>query len=332
MLALPMISGYCDKFPHARISVLAAPSSRAVFEGQHFVHEIIDFNFLNVVKILFRKFDLAVDAMPYFRHSALIAWFSSRYVVGFDTFKQRGKLYHHKIPFDDQIHMVHILNRLFIYGELNSHELIPVVKRNIGNREVLKELSRAKIKIGIHLGTAKTAPWRAWRFDHFRILIHRILRYYPESVIFLSGSESEKAVNMKMLNEIGNPRVIDLAGRCDLHEFAALLEQLDLFVSSDTGPMHVSASMRCPTIGLFGPNTPVRFGPFPLNKNVPLFKPPEGYEPTINVHKGEFGGKEDEAANVINRITPDEVFVEVETILLRNQSRREVIQPSRSSP
>ena len=93
LLALPMVKAYRDEFPKAKITVLVTHSSRAVFQGQRFVDEIIDFNLITLLNLLFRKLDLAIDTMPYFRHSALISRVTSRYVIGLDIFKHRSKLY-----------------------------------------------------------------------------------------------------------------------------------------------------------------------------------------------------------------------------------------------
>jgi ADP-heptose:LPS heptosyltransferase len=52
-------------------------------------------------------------------------------------------------------------------------------------------------------------------------------------------------------------RVTDLA----LPELAALLGELDVFITGDTGPMHLAAAMGTPVVALFGPSNPVRYGP-----------------------------------------------------------------------
>ena len=56
-------------------------------------------------------------------------------------------------------------------------------------------------------------------------------------------------------------------------------------LSSDTGPMHIAAAQKTPTIGLFCPNTPVRFGPLG-KKNSYVYKPVT-LRPCINVFKYE---------------------------------------------
>ena len=67
----------------------------------------------------------------------------------------------------------------------------------------------------------------------------------------------------------------------------AFIEQARLVISNDTGPVHIGAAMKTPTIGLFGPNLPERFGPFG-RRNVAIYKPGScKLSPCINVHEGE---------------------------------------------
>ena len=58
----------------------------------------------------------------------------------------------------------------------------------------------------------------------------------------------------------GSPR--DFTGRTGLRELAALLEQADLLVTGDSGPMHLASAVGTPVVGLFGPTT-AEWGFFP---------------------------------------------------------------------
>lgn len=46
-----------------------------------------------------------------------------------------------------------------------------------------------------------------------------------------------------------------------LRDFAALVESFDLFVTGDTGPMHLSHAVGTKNVAIFGPSDPVRYGP-----------------------------------------------------------------------
>jgi heptosyltransferase-2 len=320
LLALPVLEGIRRRFPDAAIDVVVTPSSKAVFAHQPFVREVLNLDGGGILRLLRsrNRYDVALDMMPYFRHSALVSFWCARFSTGFDTFPHRSKLYDHAIPFDDTVHMVRMFDRFNLWDHgFHSGELVPLHRVTTTDPGLIRYLASDAPRIGIHLGTAQTAPWRAWRFDNFRALIQALLNAHPRLLVFLTGSSAESASNRRMVEEVGDPRLIRLDGRLTLHELADFMAHLDGFISSDTGPMHLSAAMGCPTIGLFGPNTPVRFGPFPPERHRALYLPLPGYRPTINVHKGEFGSPEDAGHDVINRITPRMVFEEAERLFLR---------------
>ena len=54
---------------------------------------------------------------------------------------------------------------------------------------------------------------------------------------------------------------VNCAGLLSLDEFIALLERSSLFLTSDSGPMHIAASVGTPLVALFGPEAPRSYGP-----------------------------------------------------------------------
>ena len=55
--------------------------------------------------------------------------------------------------------------------------------------------------------------------------------------------------------------VVDLAGSLDVVVMAAVLEQLSLFITPDTGPMHLADAVGTPLVAIHGPSDPARWGP-----------------------------------------------------------------------
>jgi ADP-heptose:LPS heptosyltransferase len=53
-----------------------------------------------------------------------------------------------------------------------------------------------------------------------------------------------------------------LAPPTDLHELAAVLQRCSLMVANDTGPLHLAAALGTPSLGLFGPTSARRNGPY----------------------------------------------------------------------
>ncbi|ACX71943.1 glycosyl transferase family 9 [Methanocaldococcus vulcanius M7] len=292
LLTLPMIkklkeNGY-------DISVLVTKRSKGVFENVDFVDEIIDLgDFFKIIK-KFKKYDVVIDTEPYLNISAILGWFLGKKVVGFKGLF-RDKLYDLKIEYIDKTHAVYnFCNMLRPFGiDYKPEKLIPL-KYTEKDREnvdkLLKEYSLEDKKlIGIHCGTAETAPWRSWKKEKFAKLIEKLVEdgFY----VILTGSKGDYKVNEKVLNLVDdrfNDKVFNFAGKTNLREFAYLLTKFEVFISNDTGPMHLSAAMETKTIGLFGPNLPERFAPFGRG-NIAIYKADSlDCSPCINVHKGEF--------------------------------------------
>jgi ADP-heptose:LPS heptosyltransferase len=82
------------------------------------------------------------------------------------------------------------------------------------------------------------------------------------ATIVLTGDEGDRAVVEEVKAAIPpDVRVIDLAGRADLLTLGAVLQCLRVFITGDTGPMHFAAALGTPTVALFGPSDPARWGP-----------------------------------------------------------------------
>jgi ADP-heptose:LPS heptosyltransferase len=124
---------------------------------------------------------------------------------------------------------------------------------------------------------------RRWPPQHFAELATRLARDL-DARIALIGSRSEREWTGEVTARVGPEctRLANLAGRLDTAALNALLERADLFVGNDSGPMHLAAALGTPTLGLFGPETPVMYEPLGRRARA-LYRPP-ACSPCINVH------------------------------------------------
>ena len=112
--------------------------------------------------------------------------------------------------------------------------------------------------IGINLGT--TWGTKSWALDRFADVIAEIqLRF--EGAIVLTGSSSEVGLG-KALQELIKTEVINLIGKTTILQLGALIERCNLYLTCDSGPMHIAAAVGTPTIALFGPTNPQRHRPY----------------------------------------------------------------------
>jgi lipopolysaccharide heptosyltransferase II len=101
---------------------------------------------------------------------------------------------------------------------------------------------------------------KRWPPERYALVADRLVGRHGGGVILL-GDESERELNFNIRNDIPHP-VLDLTGRLDLDEMAAVMQLSDAVIANDTGPMQLAVAVGTPTVGLFGPTDAGRFGPY----------------------------------------------------------------------
>ena len=151
----------------------------------------------------------------------------------------------------------------------------------------------------VHPGAAY--PARCWPAERWAAVAASLT---PEVVI--TGSAAERSLAMRVADRAAIDPARVLAGRTDLLELAAIVDGARLVVSGDTGIAHLATAMRTPSVVLFGPTSPARWGP-----------PPERHWHRV-IWKGHEGNP--------NAMEPDPglLAIGVEDVLLAVASLREV--------
>ena len=103
----------------------------------------------------------------------------------------------------------------------------------------------------------KTKLWEKEKFAELSDWLNAQLGFH---VVF-TGSQSDRSIIEDIINR-SDYGAINLAGKTSLKELAYLYSRCRLLISTDTGPMHIAAAMRCRVIALFGPTAPWRTGPY----------------------------------------------------------------------
>jgi ADP-heptose:LPS heptosyltransferase len=120
---------------------------------------------------------------------------------------------------------------------------------------------------------------RKWPEQRYADLANAILREYPGTFVAFVGAKSERDYVDRIVNLVGSPRAASLAGQLGIRELLALFSITDLFVSNDSGPMHLACLVDTPIVGLFFADTPTLFAPIgsrtrtvgPSLYSIPLF-------------------------------------------------------------
>ncbi|HBW23922.1 MAG: asparagine synthase (glutamine-hydrolyzing) [Elusimicrobia bacterium GWA2_56_46] len=123
-----------------------------------------------------------------------------------------------------------------------------------------KELERLGLSgarlIGFNPGAFR--PSRRWPLENWKALAGLLLAKYPDARVAVSGSREEAEAYAGLA---AGGRVVILDGTYDMGKLAALFKKMDLFITNDTGPMHIAAAVGTKVAAIFGPGDADRFAP-----------------------------------------------------------------------
>jgi ADP-heptose:LPS heptosyltransferase len=118
----------------------------------------------------------------------------------------------------------------------------------------------------LNANTSDLVPNRRWPTESYAALARRLLED-PRVSIVLTGTDEERTGSDLLRDAIGRcDRVANLAGATTLDQLIALFSVSDLLITNDSGSAHFASGTEIATIVLFGPETPLIFGPVGANQ------------------------------------------------------------------
>ncbi len=126
-------------------------------------------------------------------------------------------------------------------------------------RELLRTAQGGSPIVGLHVSGGR--PVKQWDLERFATAAERLARERQATIVFTGTTDDRAIVDRVIARLPPDIRSIDAAGALDLPVLGALLQQMDLLITGDTGPMHLAAAVGTPIVALFGPSDPARYGP-----------------------------------------------------------------------
>lgn len=278
-LSTPVIKAVRDKFPKAHIAFCVQPHAVGIVSGSPYLNEIIIYDKKNehkglwgivgfIFKIMKKRFDIAMILHPTNRMNltCFLAGIPKR--VGYN--RKMGFLLTDKMPHTKQEGKKHEVEYTldvarYMGIEPKGTELYIKVGEDV-KKDVEKLFSEYGIAkdhkiIAIHPGAS--CPSKRWSAKNFSDLADRLVNAYGVKVIVLGGKDD--CQYSKRVVEKAKSSLIDLTGKTDISLLAGILSRSSLFVSNDSGPVHIAVSVGTPVIAIFGRRdcglSPKRWGP-----------------------------------------------------------------------
>ncbi len=277
LFVTPVFHVLRHSFPDATIDALVENSVREVVSGNPHLSRVITVDkrgrdsgligHLRLIKSIRRaKYDLVLNLNGSERTTLIAACSGGKKIRGFAAQGPFSLLYP-SVKRNEHIHRAEsYLNALaeigLPVGIRPGLEMYPDRASEDAVEAIWREQKLAdRTVIGIHPGAGW--PSKRWTLTGLAQLTDMLLEQGLQ-VVIMGGPGDVGLVNTLITLVTRKPVV--LTGRLGLLELAAAIRRCSVFVSADSGPLHVAASQQVPSVALFGPTDPDRYGPYKVRR------------------------------------------------------------------
>ncbi len=279
LLSTPVIKALRQKYPQAYISMMVAPYARDIVEGSPYLDEVIIYDkdikhksWLRCLKFASRlkkrKFDLAIILHPTNRVHLLTFLAGIPRLLGYNRkfgflnnlvrvhTKQEGLKHEAEYNLD-------LLCDLGISGKAQDlfMPIRPESEQWVKDFLVSQGIKETDKILAINPGAS--CPSKIWPAGNFAKVAETLANRHNFKIIIVSGPKDIPIANM-IAHKIGD-RALNLSGKTSVSHLASMLKRCVLFISNDSGPVHIASSLGTPVISIFGRNqpglSPRRWGP-----------------------------------------------------------------------
>ena len=263
--------------PHSEIHYLTEDFAKRAVENNPFISKVLtykksDFIFSLIMKIRKENYELVFDFWSNPKTAQMTFLSGAKYKVGFGY---RGRKYAYNILAESGEKNLHA-------AEANLQLLkavdIPVISKNIHYylEESEKQFAQKYFsdnfpKDEVVVGIIPAGGWPSKRCEPVKWIeiCKTLVNEFDCSFLILWGPEDKH--DAELISVALETKAI-ISPLTSVGEMSALISRCDLVVANDSGPMHIAAALKVPTIGIFGPTNPENHKPYSANSDFVIIK------------------------------------------------------------
>ena len=291
LLSTPVIKALRDNYPSAYIAMMVSPQANDIIEGNPYLDEVIIYdkeakhkslgNSIRFARNLKKKkFDLAIILHPTNRVHLISFFAGIKRRVGFGRklaflltdrikhLKQEGKKHELEYNMDFLKYLGFTIKDSSMFMPIKQESEVWV--DDLFQKEGIIKQDRL---LAIH--PAASCPSKIWPESSFAQVADRLIEKYNFKALIIAGPKDISKAE-RISKGMHRP-LINLAGKTSVSQLASVLKRCSLFISNDSGPVHIASALGTPVISIFGRAqkglSPKRWGPVGkkgryLHKNV----------------------------------------------------------------
>jgi heptosyltransferase-2 len=277
IMTTPAIRAIGHFFPHAHITLLAKPWVVPVFEHSPYIDQFLIYDEttrhkgisgkIQLIKdIRNQQFDTAILLQNAIEAAILVFGAGINNRVGYNT-DARGLLLNYSVKCTKEIkkihqtrYYVHMLEKAGIPNSDFDLELyVGASDRTYAWKFLNQHDDHPDTRwIGIN-PSATYGNAKQWFPERFAQLADRICDHYRSGILIFGGPK-DRDLGEKVRHMMHHP-AINLAGETSLGQAIAFIQQCHVFITNDSGLMHIASALKTPLIAIFGSTNPITTGP-----------------------------------------------------------------------
>lgn len=276
ILMIPFLRNLRYAYPDAQIDVLAGPVSREILEDCPYINELLIFDttkkhkyentgakkksFWNYIKLLKERKYNKVYVLKRSLSSAFLAFMAGiKHRIGYNT-EGRGLLLTKRVPYAKNRHEVECFLDVLRYDEIEIKDkhlenwISPASETKIS-----EFLDNERPRALVHATSGNVN--KQWPLEYFA----KVVDYLSNNLgarVYYTGTGADSAVYDQIHNLIKTKlylEPINLCGKLSIKDSTALISRMNFAVGSDSGTLHIAASVNVPVIGIYGPMNPEKW-------------------------------------------------------------------------
>lgn len=287
LLFIPTLRAIRNGFPEAKIDLLVEPrGTKDLVKGCPYIDNVLIFDTskpmpvrINFIRELQKeKYNLTIVSYTSQNlHSLFITLvIRSPYRIGYDT-EGMDFIYNIKVQVEKKHEVEVNLDLIRKLGiKVDNKELqiwLTPEDRKFGEEFFENyDIKKSDLVIGMHAGAYRDFWFKRWDKKKFAKL-GDILHKEFKAKIILFGGRDEIELCEQIKNLMVNQPII-ATGKTTIKQTASLIERCNLFISNDSGLMHLAVAVKIPVVAIFGPTNPEKNAPYGkrnviVRKNLP---------------------------------------------------------------
>ncbi|MDR3638362.1 MAG: glycosyltransferase family 9 protein [Isosphaeraceae bacterium] len=269
---LPALSALRELWPKATISWVVNGSLRGLLDGHPDLDEVIPYErrgagFVGLARFLSglrgRRFDLTIDLQGLLRSGIMTAATGAPIRLGAKDAREGASLAYSHV-YDAARSNVHAVDRYLHAASLFGADVSRprfVVATDEADREWARETLAHVPRPRLILNTGAQWLTKRWPPGHFAEVARRAVSERGAGLIAV-GAPGDRPLVDALREGLAPIPLLDLCGRTTLRQLAALAAESDLFVSNDTGPLHLAVAAGARVVGIYTCTSPRLTGPY----------------------------------------------------------------------